>query len=99
MSVCFYADIVVYFLAGFLLVLVWKQPQPQKPDDKPPSWTARVKVYVMALLMGLLLAGLRFGLQRYFNRSTVCKIAATLEPEAVAVPLAAVVDCSNVVQE
>ncbi len=88
MSICFYADIIVYFLAGFLIVIALQKPKKAKADDKPPTWTDRAKVYLMAIILGVLLAAVRFGLQKYYNRSTVCKVAATLEPASIPKTLA-----------
>jgi hypothetical protein len=88
MSICFYADLVVYFLAGFLLVVALKTPKKDASGEKPQKWTARAKIYLMGFVIGILFAAARFGMQKYFNRSTVCKVAATLEPVSIPKPLA-----------
>jgi amino acid transporter len=90
MSVCFYADLVVYFVVGVLLVLLWKKPAAAKPE-KPEPFMVRIKTYAMALLVGVLLAGARFGMQKYMGQCTVSKVSALLEPVIAAPKLADVV--------
>lgn len=75
MSVCFYADLVIYFLAGFFLVLALK-----KQPAGPKSMKDRSKHYAMALLVGLIFVALRFGVQKMLSRNALKKVQSTLTP-------------------
>lgn len=84
MSVCFYADLLVYFLAGFLLVLLWKGPRSPRPRTEPESPTkVSTKVYIQAFVVGLVIAGSRYGLQSLLSRRALQKVQGMLETATV----------------
>ena len=85
MAVCYYADLIMYFLVGFLIVIVWRQPKPNKPQ----TWTDRSKLYAMAILAGLLFAGIRFAMQKYCGYNTLKEVNTLISQTASAsTPLA-----------
>jgi hypothetical protein len=86
MSVCFYADLIIYFLAGFLLVLVWK-----KQPNGPKSIKDRCKHYGSAFIVGLIFAAMRFGLQKFMCRNALNKVQSTFAQQTDVPKLAEVV--------
>lgn len=76
MSVCFYLDVAVYFLVGVLLILVLRRP----PKDENEN--AYKAVYMQAFFLGIIFAGLRYGMQYMLGKNAAKKITAMFESDA-----------------
>lgn len=66
-TACFYVDVFVYFVVGVLLILYSQRPTEDENESKH-------KLYVQAVVVGLLLAACRYGVHFFMGQTTLKKV-------------------------
>jgi hypothetical protein len=90
MRVLSIVDLAVYFVVGMLAVLFASSltPPPQEEDeDGAPRPYARPGTLALAAVVGLAMAGVRFGVVHYAKSSAMRRLTESLGPQADTVVL------------